>query len=224
VGLEIYPGNAGSKDGGRWQPWNPTEETVLKKERNPAAMFFAADFSFTARHDEGIPVGVDLQKGQWVAPYGNGERADLLIGTGIPPQGTVTNIVFSAGEAPNGIIVEAKDWWSSFRSGCEAPGSGYRSALDPSTATRGDFCSKDEYLVVRCRAATNGEGTVSQGHYGKIYGPVSYEVRENEQGERLFWFKTGLRVFNPVAGDCNLEFNARTNLNPEGPEHYLHEQ
>lgn len=62
----------------RWEPWNPTVEVVLKKKRKPVGMY--------ARYTGGIkvpildkPVGYDLEKGDWVAPYGSGMTSDFVI-------------------------------------------------------------------------------------------------------------------------------------------------
>lgn len=57
---------------GRWQPWNPTCDVVLKKIKNPIPMY-------TKHTETGIPfldkpIGFDLEKGDWVSPYGGGKK------------------------------------------------------------------------------------------------------------------------------------------------------
>ena len=61
---------------GRWQPWNPTFDMVLKKIKNPIPMYVKS-------LSVGVPefgklLGFDLEKGDWVAPYGKGNSSDLL--------------------------------------------------------------------------------------------------------------------------------------------------
>jgi len=61
----------------RWEPWNPTIEVVMKKKRNPVPMY--------RKYLEALPIpafktpaGYDLEKGEWVVPYGNGVVSDLV--------------------------------------------------------------------------------------------------------------------------------------------------
>jgi len=61
----------------RWEPWNPTIEVVLKKKRNPVAMYMKGTdwIEVPARESQ---VGYDLEKGDWVAPYGKGATSDFV--------------------------------------------------------------------------------------------------------------------------------------------------
>ena len=64
---------------GKWQPWNPTIELVLKERVNPIPMYA------TSRWNElKIPLlntwcGFDMTVNDWVSPHGSGSHADIEI-------------------------------------------------------------------------------------------------------------------------------------------------
>jgi len=67
---------------GHWQPWNPIVDVIVKPILNPIAMY-----ARNLREALGgpviiprtnVPVGFDLEAGDWVAPYGKGNTADFL--------------------------------------------------------------------------------------------------------------------------------------------------
>ena len=61
--------------GDRWEPWNPTLEIVLRKIGKPMPMFAKRVEAFIPLMNE--PVGFDLEKGDWVVPYGKGDVKDF---------------------------------------------------------------------------------------------------------------------------------------------------
>jgi hypothetical protein len=62
----------------RWEPWNPTVEVKLRKIKNPVLMVVKRVESLKIpAWDE--PLGFDLEKGDWVAPYGKGKQADFFV-------------------------------------------------------------------------------------------------------------------------------------------------
>ncbi len=63
-----------AKDG-RWLPWNPTVEIVLKEKRNPVSMQRKDRLWLTfPKHQT---VGFDVETGDLVEPFGTGKVADL---------------------------------------------------------------------------------------------------------------------------------------------------
>jgi len=61
----------------KWEPWNPTVEIKLKEKRNPIPMYAKR----TGRIKVPVlekPIGYDLEKGDWVAPYGKGVISDFI--------------------------------------------------------------------------------------------------------------------------------------------------
>ena len=74
--VKMPDGKLEQKDG-KWQPWNPTIEVVLKKMINPVPMY-------AKRVEVEIPelnkeIGYDLVAGDWVAPHGKGITTDIMI-------------------------------------------------------------------------------------------------------------------------------------------------
>lgn len=64
---------------GIWQPWNPTYKVLLRKKMNPIPMYWKTVESLHKGFPaNGQPVGYDLLKGDFVPPYGNGEKPDFV--------------------------------------------------------------------------------------------------------------------------------------------------
>jgi hypothetical protein len=61
----------------RWEPWNPTVEVVLKKKRNPVGMYMKGTSNLRIPKFN-KPIGYDLEKGDWVSPYGKGLINDFI--------------------------------------------------------------------------------------------------------------------------------------------------
>ncbi|MDA3799120.1 MAG: hypothetical protein PF692_08580 [Kiritimatiellae bacterium] len=63
----------------RWEPWNSEVELRLKKKLNPEPMYYfrrVMPFSVPAYEKD---IGFDLEEGDWVSPYGKGQRSDLIL-------------------------------------------------------------------------------------------------------------------------------------------------
>jgi hypothetical protein len=75
---------------GRWQPWNPMVELILKAIENPVRMYALAVLAHKIP-DQGKPVGFDLMIGDWVPPYGKGKVSDFIFQWDTVTTKTVTN-------------------------------------------------------------------------------------------------------------------------------------
>ena len=71
-----WQGTACAKDG-RWQPWNPTLEVVLKEKRKPIPMLFTWETEVIIPKDKSV--GFDCKTKSLVAPYGTGEVPDFML-------------------------------------------------------------------------------------------------------------------------------------------------
>ena len=61
----------------QWEPWNPVIDVVLKEKKNPTAMFAKkTDLIKVPIIDKSV--GYDLEKGDWVTPYGAGINNDFI--------------------------------------------------------------------------------------------------------------------------------------------------
>lgn len=215
---------------GRWQPWNPTNTVVLKEHRNPVAMYAKeVDVRIPVR-DQAI--GFDLEKGDWVAPHGQGATADLVFkytATYEGPQTFSKRIELTFSHPRDGVQAFALDRTSDFMTLYTAPEEGYAPTLvDDQARTRTKILksseiAKGQYLVFRVRSVTNQEGRIVSANYGKIYSPnlldplIEYG-RMGDADRLMFTY-----YFNPTANDRNIEFDPSRNLlaNPGSMRVYM---
>lgn len=204
---------------GRWQPWNPTNTVVLKEHRQPIVMYAKdVDLRIPVR-DQAI--GFDLEKGDWVAPHGQGATADLVLkyaATYEGPQTFSKRIELSFSNPRDGVQALPLDRTSEFMSVYTAPEEGYaRTFIDEQARTRTKILkrseiAKDQYLVFRVRSVTNEQDRIVSANYGKIYGPnlldLIIEYGRMENTDRLMF----TYYFNPTANDRNIEFDSSRNL------------
>ena len=199
---------------GRWQPWNPTNTVVLKEIRHPVPMF--ARRLEIKMPVQNVPVAFDFEKGDWVAPYGKGTTADMMIrysntNTGPGFLDFSRQLEMTFGNATDGVLVLPIDGTSAFHSLYEAPESGYSpSFLIESDRTTYKVIKQvdldaNHYAIFRVRSVTNDIGQVVSANYGKIYGPIQYGILGGQTIRFEFYY------FNPD-GTRNLEFNTKSNL------------
>ena len=198
---------------GKWQPWNPTIELVLKPILNPIPMY--------ARRVDTVqmpvldrPVGFDLIESDWVAPHGKGKVADLLFTlekqyTSVEQPFEITLTVRFSNE-DDGIqsVLAPTNVGSELRLPRYAPESGYLPELiksnsrTSSTAMIQRDYRDDQNYFFRVRTVKKDKKIVSA-HYGKIDGDIE------------FWGNEKLRFtyyLNPTPNDRNMEFDPKRNL------------
>ncbi len=204
---------------GRWQPWNPTYTVVLKEKRNPIGMYAMRVSINIPVRDQAI--GFDLEKGDWVAPYGRGIIADLLFKFTAIYEGRQTfskrlDLTFS--NAKDGLQLLPLNRSSEFMSIYTAPEGDYAPALiDEQARTQTEKLKRseierDHYLVFRVRSVTNEQGKIVLANYAKLYGPNLLDpiIEYGRMGkvDRLQF----TYYFNPTPNDRNLEFDPSRNL------------
>ena len=197
---------------GRWQPWNPTLEVVLKEKRKPIPMYTKHIESKMPAQD--VPIGYDFLKGDWVDPYGEGESTDITLTYSETPRTNTWrryDFVIAFSNKLDGAYLRKKDTYSQFVSAHEADTNDYQSVLAfvyERTADRiiqDKRISEDDILVFRVRSKLDENGNISEAYYGKIYGPCKFA-----DGPQRF-----IRIsyyFNPTPNDRNLEFDGKNNL------------
>ena len=200
---------------GRWLPWNPVLEVVLKEIRNPIQLAKKTFGSYIPK-DVGV-IGFDCFENDWVAPHGAGKIADLLFSftttggwEGRRSRHYTNELVISTGSV-DGIFVEAYDMWSLLKSSHEAPESGYQQHVRLSKTVTTPYAYGDKiddvfingrHIVFRSRVKMDDNGIVVSANYGKIYPDFSYGDAPPEKGE------AGVRFtyyFNPTPNDRNIE-------------------
>ena len=197
---------------GRWQPWNPTIEVILKEVRNPVSLYVkSAEYKIP----KGEIVGFDCSKGDLTAPHGQGIYSDFFIlfscSSSIHNNRCFTNsLLFSAG-VNGGFIRLPKDGTSQFKSLYEAPEEGYQEkmvfsfkrGIEGAIEERlGAGGGAEDYLVFRSRVEKDETGKIVESRYGKIYAFRYGETEESRVGYlRLLYY------FNPNNNDRNLEYD-----------------
>jgi hypothetical protein len=190
----------------RWDPWNPVVDIVLKEKQNPIPMYAKRTDNLKVPVLE-KPVGYDLEKGDWVAPYGKGIINDFIFNCKTQIKGRVAwttayKVIFS--NAMDGIqeYVADKNDHSMFRWPYEASDNGYKPELvlsDSYDAKQRHIKSYDEkkLYVFRVRTQVDEKGSIISARYGKIKGDIELLVH----GTLRFEY-----YFNPT-GSRNLEYN-----------------
>ena len=194
---------------GRWQPYGETRTVVLKRIRNPWAVKVFSDEQCHRKipaFDQWLPF--DMEKSDWLAPYGNGSFNDVLLR----------------------FMKKETDKWYVYTFSMEAcftnnPYAGfYITTLDEFSDLKTDYFANtnvvyqtnyaflkecierqpvkitglgtDQYLVFRTRTRVDEDGNLIGAHYGKI-----------SRG----WYSNGKEMhhgggcFNPVENDLNIE-------------------
>lgn len=64
---------------GRWIPWNPTLEVVLKEKRNPMDLPTRKNFPNWTTIPSCTEIGFDIEKNAFLPPDGEGEIADFYL-------------------------------------------------------------------------------------------------------------------------------------------------
>lgn len=206
----------------RWEPWNQQFEITLRKIENPIPMYAKTPHGMFMPALN-IPVGYDLEKGDWLPPYGKGETSDFVIhascefGEALPSKtqaydATVT-ITFS--NDGDGVVdyVETHQEESVFHLPRHAPESGYtnmwtlrqfRNKEKSSFATTRRNEGLNQFFRVRTKK--DKDGNIISAHYGKIPGGLWFAVASGKVWPMIKYY------FNPNPNDRNMEFDPNQNL------------
>jgi hypothetical protein len=186
--------------------WNPTVTLLLKKIRKPIPMY--------AKYIEGgppvfnEPMAYDLMVGDWVAPHGKGQVADIIF-NGELNQNAKNDfnykLVVSFPKTGDGIqefTVPDTEKNSGLRSSYEAFADGYQPQViktmsrHPGQGTKSDMNNPNRNYYFRVRTVLDEKGNVKSALYGKIYGD----------------FMKFRYYLNPTPNDRNVEFDPKQNL------------
>ena len=199
---------------GKWQPYGEKRTLVVKRKKNPVEMnWHSGVFRAPATNEW---VGLDLEKGRWCKPYGDGKFEDVKLrfsGEVIDhfTWDTVTELSFT--NIPfAGYYEMSKDGYSDMKS-CYAASTndasyGDRTMTFISHGARGippnrqttDKLAGGKYIVFRTRCVIDDAGRLVSAHYGKIYG----EMRGGLLRLTFLGNDNGI-YFNPTPNDTNLE-------------------
>jgi hypothetical protein len=200
---------------GKWQPWNPTVDVLLKKIDRPVPMY--ARFKFETDLPIDGPVGFDLVESDWVTPYGHGKNNDLIFKVtkrvnSFHDFGAELLVTFP--NAGDGILemTDTSKGASRLRSAHKAPEQGYAaslSLLQGNSAERGEYGTKgdDKNYWIRVRTVLDERGQVVTALYGKIYDGIEYFPVESKTAKLRFTY-----YVNPTPNDRGMEFDPKRNL------------
>lgn len=207
---------------GKWQPWNPVEEIVLRPIGKPVALAAKHVQAHVPVLDQ--PCGYDLEKGDWVAPHGNGMHSDLTFKVRRDYKDwfnfTVEAEVTFAQPLDGLVRMKAPAYArnSAFCWERSAPETGYTAPhairfvnRDPKTnqfPERTFDTTKDREQGYFLRVRTVREnGRIIVANYGKITGDIGIEPRDSKTCLITFTY-----YFNPKSLDQNLEWDPKRNL------------
>lgn len=204
----------------RWQPWGLTNDVILKRIRDPIAMYVKCVDAIIP--ETGKRLGYDLEKGDWVRPQGKGVVSDLVFNvTGEmrsmfdadlqmnvcfvnPQDGIITYTVPLHNETPIGSLLISSH---------EAPLTGYQSQYTYTRRMRRQRKErlnvgqrKDQMAYFRVRTEVDDEGNIIKAQYGKMYGDLyGYFTDKGIQVSFTYYL-------NPMPNDRNVEFDPKQNL------------
>ena len=195
----------------RWKPWNPTVEVKLKEARNPVPMY-AKRTQFIKVPILDMPVGYDLEKGDWVTPYGKGTVSDFVFNCHIryvnnDDWDSSFNLTFTSEDDGIQAYTPPEDDFSSFRWPYEAPEEGYQKDLTRSGFWHPDGKHKPEYgskqrYIFRVRTKRDEAGKITEARYGKMPDDIVF----SRSGKISFTY-----YFNP-SDNRSLEYDTERSL------------
>ena len=222
---------------GVWQPDNLVATIKLQRVEHPIPLFLKqfADIASDSVRSDLFAIGhgslqLDMVKGDWLPPVGNGERADVAftrnpreeLGTGINPRGKTAPAyrdsmsVRFIGDGNGLVEVESPD-----AAGLKiriAPEQGYRQTYVCWKERRKDLSRASNYdakrnFAFRIRTERDKSGSITSAYYGKIYGDICFKKLIGVDVEAVA-SPCLLYYLNPTPNDRNLEWDMKNNLCP----------
>lgn len=204
---------------GKWQPWNPTIQVLLKRIKNPVPMYAKRVEVKIPEFNQ--PIGYDLVQGDLVAPYGKGQISDLIfeadrkVVSDQEYDGTLTLRFSNEGDGLVAHEIEQPDP-PGLRMPYSAPDAGYISSKTwvESRHTSGrengkiiSTASNRMNYFIRVRTVRDNEGKIVSALYGKIHGDFRWFIgaRAPKSGLAFTYY------LNPD-GTRNIEFDSKRNL------------
>ena len=209
--------------GGRWQPWDATYTTILRKIENPIPMY--ALVAVVNLPVKGKPCGYDLKAGDWVAPWGNGLVADFVFTAesrytnynhfdssmklafsnpldgiqpaNLPPEYAYGEFIWHRQAPETGYL-------AGYEQEKGMPGKHYQIPGVPGVQRLEDVQRQKFYFRVR---TDEKDGRIVSALYGKL--SAGFEMRIPDQQELkivLYYY------LNPTPLDRNMEFDLEKNL------------
>lgn len=200
---------------GLWHPLNPTLSVVLKSVGSPVPMYAKR---VTGHFPEiGKPVAYDLERGDWVKPFGDGVTSDLIftLDRTIAAKNdfrVVLTLTFANEKDGIQSLPPPEESGSCLRMPREVPASGYESTLsqeivrDPIQGFQAHKVDSRSGLAFRVRTELDEDGNVDKALYGWIASGFRLQGYLAESPSVAFSY-----YFNP-SGERTVEFDPTQNL------------
>lgn len=202
---------------GKYHPKNEQEITLkLRKIKKPIGLFAKSFKGYLPEKDKKI--GFDMEKGDWVTPYGKGIASDLIFkftGKEIDNLNYEGQLSLTFANESDGLsdmtdkISSESSFKTPYRANVESIGSSFLWEKSRSGKEKTNTVAKDAYYFVRVRSTTDSEGIIKKANYGKIYEGIKFDPRTHGEGACYVYFTY---YFNPTVNDTNLEFDPDKNL------------
>jgi hypothetical protein len=189
---------------------------ILRKIKNPIAMYAKkVRLGFPKKKET---YGFDFEKGDWVAPYGKGLKAQMFVyfdGEFIERINHQGELKISFPNQGDGLLAQNKPVYESeYKFPFYSELSGYKSKLHHKTIrtanSRNTTFNKSLLgYTFRVNTILNDEIVVTA-NYGKIEGDLFVSPYGLEKGE-VGWMKFTY-YYNPIVNDRNIEFDLKRNL------------
>ena len=202
-----------AKDG-HWQPWDQTYTTILRPIGNAVAQYAKTGWFEIPSISQ--PCGYDLDKGDWVAPYGRGVVADFVFTlqrqyVGLQDFDVKVELAFSQ---PLDGIQDARmpeiGRYSAFKWQREAPVTGFKPKLTLHFAHKSDVYEETatdaQNYFFRVRTVEQN-GRIIAANYGKIKGGLFLAPSHSQTCKVQLTY-----YLNPTPLDRNMEFDLTQNL------------
>jgi len=202
----FYSTNFCTHAGGRWQPWNPVVDVVLKQIINPVPMY-AKRVALVPIPAYDRPLGYDLIKGDWVAPHGGGTVSDFVFTASLRlKSGDDFDYCLALTFSNSGDGIQPFEApyhvGSRLKSPREAPEQGYlpqwvqKRSRRPGQPEQGGPPDRKRNYFFRVRSRSEADGTVGRALYGKIYGDfMEFTYYLNPDGTRNMEFDPKRNLF-----------------------------
>lgn len=215
---------------GKYQPWNPTVDIVLRKIVNPVPMYAKKAWVLTIP-EENKSVGYDLFVGDWVKPYGKGEISDMAVLFKLEfddakKDAYKYSMEVTAGRDNDGFCPIPKESIiseSSFKLPFEAPAEGYLKNILFNVDSEKNIQTqepKGECFFIRIRTELDGNGTVSKAIFGKFILDKDNNCSLERQKGKTKCRISFIYYINPDL-TRNLEESGKNLFIPEGANRYI---
>jgi len=207
---------------GMWQPWGKKFTVVMRQVINPVPMYVRNTFFDFPGIDKKI--GFDLQKSDWVIPYGQGTNSDFIFKverTYDNRENFDAKMLLTFSNPLDGIQVIKDDGGGDFNVGSwfrlprTAPETNYQPVLQKkfSRGTYGRHSDNkdDNNYIFRVRSEVDKNGKLIRAMYGKIRGEIQFAPLGSTKGKEGYG-AVGMHYYLNSDYTRNLEFDPKRNL------------